>query len=158
MRIRRFAYNSGNMAKAELKTRPTDADVKEFLNGVADDRQRADAFRVLDIMKKITREEPTMWGPAIVGFGSQPLKYASGRELDWPIAAFSPRKNALTLYLTLDGYEKYDEYLAKLGKHKTAKSCLQIKRLSDVDEKVLSDLIKASVEDAMSGKRGRGTP
>lgn len=134
------------MAKAELKTRPTEADVEKFLSGVTDEQQKTDAFRVLEILKKITGEQPKMWGPAIVGFGSQPLKYASGRELDWPIAAFSPRKSALTLYLTTDGYDKYDDYLARLGKHKTSKSCLHIKRLSDVDEKVLTALIKASVK------------
>jgi 4-aminobutyrate aminotransferase-like enzyme len=88
------------------------------------------------------------WGPAIVGFGSRPLKYSTGRELEWPIAAFSPRKNALTLYLSLYGYDKYEEYLSKLGKHTTGKSCLYIKRLSDVDKKVLTNLIKASVEHA----------
>jgi hypothetical protein len=136
------------MAKAELKTKPTDASVEDFLNAIDDAERREDAFSVLAIFKKITGEEPRMWGPAIVGFGSRPLKYATGRELDWPIAAFSPRKNALTLYLSLYDYDKYEEYLSKLGKHTTGKSCLYIKRLSDIDEKVLTNLIKASVEHA----------
>lgn len=141
------------MAKVELKTRPTDANVEDFLNGIDDEGKRQDAFRVLEILKKVTREKPKMWGPAIVGFGSRPLKYSSGRELDWPIAAFSPRKNALTLYLSLHGYDGYEEYLAKLGKHTTGRSCLYIKRLSDVDEKVLTDLVKASVKHAKGGKQ-----
>ena len=136
------------MGKAELKTKPTDASVENFLNAIADAQRREDAFSVLAILKKITREEPRMCGPAIVGFGSRPLKYASGRELEWPITAFSPRKNALTLYLTLYGYDKYEEYLSKLGKYTTGKSCLYIKRLSDIDEKVLTNLIKASVKHA----------
>jgi hypothetical protein len=140
------------MAKAELKTRPNDASVDEFLKSVTDEAQRADAYRVLEIFKTVTGDEPKMWGPAIVGFGRQMLKYASGRELDWPIAAFSPRKDALTLYLSVDGYERYDEHLSKLGKHKTGKSCLYIKRLSDVDEKVLTNLIKDSVKHVKAAK------
>lgn len=134
------------MAKAKLKTRPTDADVEAFLNGVEDVEQRADAFRLLAMMKNVTGEGPRMWGPAIIGFGSRPIRYASGRELDWPITAFAPRKNALTLYLTLGGFDKYAEYLSKLGKHKTGKGCLYIKRLSDVDENVLENLISQTIK------------
>lgn len=132
------------MAKYEPKTRPTDASVEDFIDAVQDEKRRADAHRVLDIFKEITKEKPVMWGPSIIGFGSQQLRYASGQELDWPIAAFSPRKATLVLYL-MDGFAKYDEHLSKLGKHSTGKSCLYIKRLSDVDEKVLRSLIRDSV-------------
>ena len=140
------------MAKAELKTRPNDASVEGFLNGVADEQQRIDSFRVLEMMKRVTGEEPKMWGDAIIGFGSQALKYATGRELDWPLTGFSPRKGNLTLYLSMDGFAKYAEHLAKLGKHKTSKACLYVKRLSDIDEAVLADLVKDSVKRAKGKK------
>ena len=91
-----------------------------------------------------------MWGTAIIGFGIHHLKYASGRELDSALVGFSPRKANLTLYIT-DGFDKYDEYMAKLGKYKTGKSCLYIKRLSDIDEDVLKDLVAASVENVKNG-------
>jgi len=132
------------MAKVELKTRPTDASVDDFLNSVEDERQRADSFRVLSMFERITGERPQMWGTAIVGFGHQMLKYASGREMEWPIAGFSSRKGTLVLYI-MDDFGKYDDLMAKLGKHKTSKSCLYIKRLSDIDETVLEQLIAASI-------------
>lgn len=133
------------MAKAELKTTPTDESVEAFLNGVADEQRRTDSLRVIEIYKRITGEEPKMWGPAIIGFGSQMLKYASGRELDMPIAAFSPRKASLTFYV-LNGSPKESELLDRLGKHKTGKCCLYVKRLSDVDEGVLEKLISLSLK------------
>lgn len=133
------------MAKAELKTRPNDSSVETFLNSVEDERQRANSFRVLELMRRVTGEEPRMWGTAIIGFGSQYLKYASGLELDWPLTAFSPRKGTLTLYI-MGGFKRYDRLMAKLGKHKTGKSCLYIKRLSDIDENVLEDLVSASLD------------
>lgn len=139
-----------NMANAELKTKINDASVEEFLNGVADGQQRDDAYRVLELMREVTGEEPKMWGTAIIGFGRHHLKYASGRELDSTLVGFSPRKASLTLYIT-DGFDKYDEYMAKLGKHTTGKSCLYIKRLSDIDETVLRDLVAASVENVKNG-------
>ena len=86
-----------------------------------------------------------MWGPAIVGFGSQTLKYESGRELDWMLTGFSPRKANLTLYI-MDGFSKYDDLMARLGKHTTGKSCLYIKKLSDIDESVLEELITESLK------------
>jgi hypothetical protein len=129
------------MAIAELKTRQTDANVEEFLNSVQDDERRSDGFRLLEMFKRVTGEEPKMWGPAIVGFGKTPLKYASGRELDWPVTAFSPRKASLSLYLTCD-ISEYRQLLKKLGKHKTGVGCLYIKRLSEIDEAVLEDLIR----------------
>ncbi len=138
------------MAKTELKTKLNDASVVEFLNNVADEQQRADSFKIVELMKKVTGEEPKMWGTAIIGFGLHHLKYASGRELDWPLMGFSPRKNNLTLYVGIggkdDGSTNYDDYLARLGKHKTGKGCLYINKLSNIDESVLEDIVTASFE------------
>lgn len=125
---------------AEPKTRPTDASVDAFLDAATPAQRRMDGFALLEIMREITGEEPVMWGPSIVGFGSRPLVYASGREVDWPVAAFSPRKASLVLYIDHD-----DELLARLGKHKLGKGCLYITKLADVDEEVLRELIMRSV-------------
>lgn len=134
------------MAKNEPKTRPTDASVEDFLNTIEDERKREDSFTVMQMMAKLTRVEPVMWGTAIVGFGSCLLKYANGSELAWPEIAFSPRKASLTLYLE-DGFgDEYHELLSKLGKHTSGKCCLYIKRLSDVDTGVLTQLMKASLK------------
>ncbi|MBP7676952.1 MAG: DUF1801 domain-containing protein [Thermoanaerobaculia bacterium] len=130
---------------AELKTKKTDASVEAFLDGVADPRRREDARVVLGLMKRITGEEPKMWGPSIVGFGSYTYSYASGQTGDWPIAGFSPRKQALTLYL-MPGFEKDADLMKRLGKHKTGKSCLYLNRLADVDAGVLEELVRLSVE------------
>lgn len=130
---------------AENKTKPTGVDVVEFLNNVPDERKRQDAFVVLEMMRDITGEEPKMWGPTMVGFGSYHYKYASGREGDYFITGFSPRKQNLTLYI-MAGFEQYDELMAKLGKYTTGSSCLYIKRLSDVDQTVLRELVAKSVE------------
>ena len=137
------------MAKNEVKTRPTKASVIEFLNSVDDDRRRADAFKILETYKRVTGEEPVMWGPAIVGFGSQVIKYPDGRKLDWPIAAFSPRKTSLTLYVICDSPNQ-PKLLKKLGKHTSSVSCLYIKKLADVDEKVLEEIIIDSVQHGRS--------
>ncbi len=131
------------MAKAVLKTQETDASVDDFLNSVENPERRADAFRVLEMYKRVTGEEPKMWGPTIVGFGHTVLKYETGREFDWMLAGFSPRKQNMTLYVICDS-PKQPELLAKLGKHSISKACLYIKRLSDVDEKVLEKVIKDS--------------
>ena len=130
---------------AELKTKKTDASVEAFLDGVADPRRREDARVVLGLMKRITGEEPKMWGPSIVGFGSYTYSYASGQTGDWPIAGFSPRKQALTLYV-MPGFEKDADLMKRLGKHKTGKSCLYLNRLADVDAGVLEELVRRSVE------------
>lgn len=132
------------MAKAELKTKQNDSSVLEFLQSVEDDHKRRDALEVHSIMEAVTGERGKMWGASIVGYGACRLKYASGRELDWMLTGFSPRKQAITLYI-MDGFARYDELLAKLGKYKTGKSCLYIKRLADVDLTVLCELIEASV-------------
>jgi hypothetical protein len=131
---------------AEAKTKPTDVSVKDFLSGVSDDDRRADCVEVAKIMEEITGERPKMWGPSIVGFGSYHYKYDSGREGDWPLTGFSPRKKDLTLYLMM-GFEKHSELMEKLGKHSVGKSCLYIKRLSDIHVPTLKKLIKISVKD-----------
>lgn len=131
---------------AEAKTRPTRESVTGFLNKIPDTERRDDCFAIAKIMEEITGSKPQMWGPSIVGFGSYHYKYASGHTGDWPVAAFSPRKNDLTLYLT-PGFQKYAELMNKLGKHKTGKSCLYIKRLSDVHLPTLKKLLKTSVKD-----------
>lgn len=135
---------------AELKTKPTGADVTAFLNGVADEQKRRDCFTLVEIMREATGAEPEMWGDSIVGFGSQHYRYASGREGDWPITGFSPRKQNLTLYLTY-GFEQYGDLLAKLGKHSTGKACLYVKRLSDVDMPTLREMVNRSVAEARQG-------
>ena len=129
----------------ELKTKVSKASVEKFLNSVKDEQKRKDSYKILEMMKKITKEEPKMWGPSIVGFGSYHYKYVSGHEGDMCIAGFSPRKEALTIYI-LPGFEKYDSLMKKLGKYKTGKSCLYIKKLADVDIKVLKELISESVK------------
>lgn len=129
----------------EAKTKPTKEKVKDFLNRIPDAERREDCFAVAKMMEEITGEKPRMWGPSIVGFGTYHYKYASGHEGEWPVAAFSPRKQDLTLYLGIS-FEKKDELLSQLGKHKTGKSCLYIKRLSDIHIPTLKKLIKASAK------------
>jgi len=129
---------------AELKTKPNEQSVEAFLNGVEDDKKRQDCLTILQIMKQITKAEPKMWGTSMVGFGTYHYKYESGREGDWFVAGFSPRKQNLTLYI-MAGFSRYDELLSKLGKFKTGKSCLYIKKLEDVDLRTLKELIKQSV-------------
>lgn len=131
---------------AELKTKKTDASVDDFLAGIDDEQRRKDSEAVLALMKKITKAPPKMWGTSIVGFGSYHYRYASGQEGDWPLVGFSPRKQNLTVYI-MAGFDDYPELMAQLGKYKTGKSCLYLKRLSDIDTKVLEKLIAASVKD-----------
>lgn len=128
------------MAKNEPKTRVTNASVEDFLNSVENNVRREDAFRLLEMFSRLTGEKPTMWGPAIVGFGSMLIKYKDGSVLDWPAVAFSPRKQNLTLYV-LTGTDKQKGLFEKLGTHSVSVSCLYIKRLSDVDPKVLEKII-----------------
>lgn len=130
---------------AELKTKRNDGDVEAFLASIEDDAKRADSQALLELMSKITGEPGVMWGSSIVGFGSYHYTYATGREGDWFKVGFSPRKQNLTLYI-MSGFDGSDELLEKLGKHTTGKSCLYVKRLADVDGKVLADLVKRSVE------------
>lgn len=136
---------------AELKTKPTTESVTTFLNTVADKTRREDCFAVLEMMRDVTKEEPTMWGSSIVGFGRYRYKYESGREGEWPITGFSPRKGDLTLYI-VPGFEIAPDLMKRLGKYKTGKSCLYIRKLADVDRKVLKQLIEKSVK-KMSAQR-----
>ena len=129
---------------AELKTKLTDASVEDFLNTVENEQKRKDCFEILKIMKQVTKETPKMWGTSIVGFGRYHYKGASGREGDWMLTGFSPRKQNLTLYL-MGGFDAHKDLLKKLGKYKTSVGCLYIKKLDDVDKKVLKELVTESV-------------
>lgn len=128
---------------AELKTKENDGDVEAFIDGIGDEQRRADCRTLLQLVSQVTGQEPKMWGAAIVGFGHYHYSYASGRSGDWFRVGFSPRKQNLTLYL-MDGFDEYASLLAKLGKHSTGKSCLYVKRLSDVDLDVLKQLVTLS--------------
>ena len=130
---------------AENKTKVNDGNVEAFLHSVENKQRRDDSFAVLDLMRDALGEPPKMWGPSIVGFGSYTYKYKSGREGEWMLVGFSPRKQALTLYI-MSGFDEYADLMAKLGKHKTGKSCLYIKKLSDVDQDVLKELVVKSAE------------
>lgn len=130
---------------AELKTTPNDASVEAFLDRIADERKRQDSYAILAMMQEVTGVEAKMWGDSIVGFGSYHYKYASGREADWMLVGFSPRKQNLTLYI-MSGFEQYGDLLQRLGKHSTGKGCLYIKKLQDVDLATLKELVRLSVE------------
>lgn len=130
---------------SDPKTRPTDQDVDLFLDNLVDPQQRQDSRTIAEIMREITGAAPRMWGDSIVGFGSYHYRYASGREGDWPLTGFSPRKHNLTLYLSY-GFDQHSKLLERLGKYKVGKACLYLKRLGDVDLIVLRELIRQSVE------------
>lgn len=130
---------------ANNKTQPTKASVTAYINAIEDTERRADVRKVATMMRKATGKRARMWGPGIVGYGTYHYKYASGREGDFMITGFASRKQALTVYI-MPGFEKFDALMSKLGKFKTGKSCLYIKHLSDVDEKVLERLIDESVQ------------
>ena len=129
---------------AELKTKKNKASVEKFLAAIEPAQKQVDSRTIVDLMTRITGEEPAMWGPSIVGCGSYHYKYDSGREGDWMKIGFAPRKQSLTLYI-MSGFKRFDELMAKLGKHSTGKSCLYIKKLEDVDMGVLEDLMRESV-------------
>ena len=129
---------------SELKTKRNEGDVDVYLDTVENPRRREDARRVLDLMREITGEPPKMWGSSIVGFGSYHYTYASGREGDWPVVGFAPRKQNLVLYI-MPGFARYDSLLARLGKHRTGRSCLYLNKLEDIDPDVLEELVRESV-------------
>ena len=133
------------MAKVELKTKLNGGDVNEFINSIESELKRNDSFKIIEMMKKITKSEPKMWGDSIIGFGNYHYKYASGREGDWFLCGFSPRKQNLSIYI-MSGFNKYENILRKLGKHKTGKGCLYVKNLEEIDLKVLENLLKQSVD------------
>jgi len=130
---------------AAIKTIPTGASVTDFLEGVSNAERRADGFKLLDMFKEATKEEAVMWGPSIIGFGSYHYKYASGHEGDMCLTGFSPRSQSLVLYVGASA-DHNKPLLAKLGKHSKGKSCLYIKRLSDVDQDVLKEIIKTDYD------------
>ncbi len=132
---------------AEPKTKPTRESVAAFLKRATDGDRRKDAATIARMMQAATGAKGVMWGTGIVGFGSRPIPYADGRTADWPIAAFAPRKQDLTLYVGRR-FEGADKLLPKLGKHKMSGGCLHIKRLSDVDMAVLAKVIAGSVKTA----------
>lgn len=129
--------------KQGLKTRPNKADVRAFVAAVEDDQKRADAKVLLDMMKRVTGCKPVMWGPSIIGFGSYRYTNTTGREAEWCATGFSPRKTALTIYI-MPGFSGLETLMDKLGKHKTGRSCLYIKRLSDVDQDVLEQIVASA--------------
>lgn len=134
------------MAKnTELKTKVNSASVTDFLNTVADEQKRKDCFEILRLMEDATGEPAKMWGSSIVGFGSYHYKGSGGREGDWMLTGFSPRKQNLTLYI-MDGFENHEDLLARLGSFENSVGCLYVKKLSDIDVDVLKDVVIASVE------------
>ena len=136
---------------AELKTKLTRASVDKFLQGIKDEKNRADCYKIKGMMEKATRAQAKMWGTSIVGFGDYHYTYASGREGDWFITGFSPRKQNLTLYM-MGGFNQFPDLMSQLGKYSTGKGCLYIKRLEDVDANILQKLISQSVKAAKSSQ------
>jgi hypothetical protein len=133
------------MVKYELKTKLNDANVEKFLGSITDEKKREDSLTILGLLKKVTKEEPKMWGSAIIGFGTYRYKYSSGQEGDWMCAGFSPRKQNISIYL-MGGIERFGALMKKLGKYKAGKACLYINKIEDVDMKVLRELMKESYD------------
>ncbi|CAC9975032.1 DUF1801 domain-containing protein [Flavobacterium sp. WLB] len=131
---------------AKNKTAETQSSVIDFINTVDSEAKRNDAFELVKIMKAITGFEPKMWGPSIIGFGTYHYKYATGHEGDAPLAAFSPRKAATTVYFYLPE-EKREELFSNLGKYKVSKACIYIKKLADIDVEILKKIISLSIEE-----------
>ncbi len=134
---------------AKNKTKTTNVSVIEFIQKVDNEVKRKDSFELVEIFKSVSGFEPKMYGPTIIGFGNYHYKYASGHEGDAPLAAFSPRKDAIVFYFS-DEFEKRETLLSKLGKHKTGKVCVYVKKLADINLNVLKELIKASEEEILS--------
>lgn len=142
------------MAKSVNKTQPTKVEPMDFIASVEHDVRRSDAYRLVDIMREETGEEPYMYGPSIIGFGTYHYKYESGREGDAPVSGFSPRKAQLVVYLIGDYEDVYPDLLARLGPYKVGKSCLYIKKLADVDEDVLRQMIRDSHQRTLTEHAG----
>jgi hypothetical protein len=130
---------------AELKTKKTDDSVQVFLDNLADEKKRRDSYAILELMREVTGAEPKMWGESIIGFGDYHYKYASGREGDWFLVGFSPRKQNLTLYMGCD-IEPFSQLMNDMGKFKTGKGCLYIKRIDDIHLPTLKELIRQSFD------------
>jgi len=135
---------------AELKTKQTKASVETYINAITDKQRQEDCRIIIDLMKKITGDEPKMWGESIIGFGNTHLKYESGRELDWFKTGFANRKDAITLY-SMYGFISQPELMKKLGKVKTGKGCLYIKKVADIDLTILEQMLVNYLK-KMSGK------
>ena len=135
------------MSTSSPKTVPTNASVDDFIAAQPDESRRADCWRLVGLMRAATGEQPCLWGASLVGFGTYRYHYASGRSGDWPVVAFSPRKNDLTVYI-MPGFDRYPDLLNRLGRHKTGKSCLYLKRLADVELSVLQELRRVNLEHA----------
>lgn len=133
---------------ADVKTKPTSASPTKFINAIEDEQKRKDCKLLMKMMKAATGKRPKMWGDSIVGYGSYHYKYKSGREGDWFLVGFSPRKREISLYI-MDGFDAHKKLLKKLGKHKTSVCCLYVKRLGDVDVTVLEKIINASAKSMM---------
>ena len=129
---------------AELKTAPTGASVTKFIEAIDDAAGRRGARTLVRMMRKVTQAPPKMWGPSIVGFGTYRYRYLSGREGDWMLTGFSPRKREFSIYI-MSGFDEHAELLARLGPHRTGRSCLYVKRLGDIDAGVLEELVSRSV-------------
>jgi hypothetical protein len=130
---------------SENKTKPTTISAQSFLHSVENSQKKKDCFEILHLMEEVTGKEPVMWGISIVGFDQYHYKYDSGREGDFLMVGFSPRKQNITIYI-MPGFERFDQLMSKLGKFKTGKSCLYIKKLDDIDRSVLKTLVKESVD------------
>lgn len=133
------------MATAKNKTQPTEQSVESFLDSVEDEQKRVDSYTLLKLIGEITGDKPVMWGSSIVGFGTYHYKYASGREGEFMVTGFSPRKRNLTIYI-MPGFDQYAQMLSRLGKYKTGRSCLYVNKLADIDVDVLRELIEADVK------------
>ena len=139
------------MANAEVKTKKTNASVKDFIDSIEDEKRRKESQRVLAVMKSATKAKPKLWGTSIVGFGDYHYKGASGREGDWFPVGFSPRKQQLVIYL-MTGFTRYPAIMKRLGKHSTGKGCLYIKKLDDIDIQALEELVATAYIDLTGGK------
>lgn len=139
---------------AEIKTKPTDQRPEDFIRSLPDKRQ-ADAFRLLEIMGEVSGQEPRMWGSSIIGFGSFKYTYASGHSGEWPRVGFSPRKTAISLYMSFDAAREFSEELKALGRHSLGKGCIYLKRLSDVDQDVLRSMIRKACQSAEAYEAGK---
>ena len=136
---------------AELKTKKNKSSVMNFINSIDHEGKRKDAIEILEMMRKITGEQPKMWGSSIIGFGDLHYKYASGREGDWFKCGFSPRKANISMYLMQCDISRAQDLLDQLGKHKTGKGCLYINKLADINKEILKIIIKESYENPKLG-------
>ena len=137
---------------AELKTRENDASVEKFINTVKDEQKRKDAFALLELLKKVTKKEPKMWGSSIIGFGNYRYKSPkTGREGDWFLTGFSPRKQNMTVYFS-SGFQNFAPLMKSLGKYKTGGGCLYFNKLSDIDIKVLTQMLKEAITNPLAAK------